>query len=116
MPDDPLIPSLFNYLQKISSESGLILLSIGRFKVTPFVQETTDSQNLLTAEINNPLSNVQEIDFNITIKGTYSSFKSFLAKIEKSARLIKIENVSFDSKQDDKGVLSFNLIMKTYSY
>lgn len=99
LPDSPSVPSLLNYLQKTSSESGLILTEISPFSVS----EAKDFANL------------KETALSIKVSGSYSSFKNFLSSLEKSARLIEIENISFSSG-DTKGSSIFNLSLKTFSY
>jgi len=99
LPANPSLPSLFNYLQKASSESGLVLE-----KISPFtISSSPDFPNL------------QETVFNVAVAGSYSSFKNFLAVLEKSARLIEIENISFSSPAKGELVV-FNLKLKVYSY
>jgi len=99
LPNSPSIPSLLNYLQKTSSESGLILTEISPFSVS----EAKDFANL------------KEATLSIKVSGSYSSFKSFLSSLEKSARLIEIENISFSSSGTEEPP-TFNLNLKTFSY
>jgi len=103
LPDDPSFPSLFNYLQKTFSETGLILEKIDSFSIS-------SSQDLL---------DLKEAVFSIGVAGSYSSFKNFLSVLEKSARLIEVENISFSSSKKEEGVeelFVFNLKLKVYSY
>jgi Tfp pilus assembly protein PilO len=99
LPDKPYLPSLFDHIQEISSESGLILSEIGISKTSP-VEES---------------SYFQETNISVDLTGSYSSLKDFLSSLEKSARLIRIENISFSSEEDDP-FFSFSLMMKVYSY
>ena len=100
LPSDPSLPSLFNFLQKASSQNGLILEDIGVFSVT--VSEE------------NP--EIKEINLNLGASGSYSSFKNFLSTLEKSARLIEIENISFSAPEEKESSFSFDLKIKVRSY
>jgi type IV pilus assembly protein PilO len=99
LPDNPSLPSLFSYLQETSSESGLVLERISPFSLS-------SSQNF---------PGLQETIFSIEVSGVYSSFKNFLSLLEKSARLIEIENISFSSGGDDES-FAFDLKIKVHSY
>jgi Tfp pilus assembly protein PilO len=101
LPGDPSIPSLFNYLQKTASESGLILEKVTSFK-------TVKSEKL---------SDFRETVVGIEIIGSYRSFKEFISVLERSARLIQVENISFSMKEEEESsLLVFNLRFKTYSH
>lgn len=99
LPDDPSLPSLFNYLQKTSSELGLVLE-----KISPF-----------TVSFSEDFPNLQETVFNIEVTGSYSSFRNLLSILEKSSRLIGIENISFSSPEEKESFV-FDLKLKVYSY
>ena len=93
------VPSLFNFIQKAVSQSGLVLKSISSF---------TSSGGTGTA-------NVKNIQFSVQVSGPYSSFKNFLSILEKSARMIEVENISFSGK-GGAGSLDFGLKIKASSY
>ncbi|MDP2966935.1 MAG: type 4a pilus biogenesis protein PilO [bacterium] len=99
LPDNPSLPSLFNYLQKTSSESGLVLE-----KISPF-----------TVSFSEDFPNLQETVFNIGVTGSYLSFRNFLSILEKSSRLIGVENISFSSPEEKESFV-FDLKLKVYSY
>lgn len=94
IPSSSSIPVLFNYLQKTSGETGLIL------------------ENLTFGEIAG--DKVKEISIHLQIVGDYSSFKNFLSAIENSARFFEVKSISLSSS--GKGKFSFNLEITTYSY
>jgi len=58
----------------------------------------------------------------LSLSGFYESFKNFLKKIEKSARLIEVEKISFskgeskkiEGMEGEEGILNFNLTLKTF--
>lgn len=98
LPPDLSLPSIFNFLQKASSQSGLVLKAISPVNTSP-------SEEISTAS---------ETKFSISVVGAYSSFKDFLSTLEKSARLIEVENISFSSPSEPS--LTFNLRIKVFSY
>jgi len=99
LPDNPSLPALLNFLQKASAQSGLVLKGISPFTVS--------------SAGNNP--NLRKTQFSLELSGSYSSFKEFLSTIEKSARLIEVENISFSAPKEGD-TFTFNLRIKVYSY
>lgn len=96
LPSTLSLPSLFNLLQKIASQNGLIVKDMNSSYVT------------------NP-EGIQEVRVDLKVVGLYSSFKSFISVLEKSARMIEIESFSFSTPQEGE-IFDFILTMKTYSY
>lgn len=99
LPDDQSLPSLFNFFQKASSLSGLILKGISPFAVSQ----------------SNIISYLKETQFSLQLTGSYSSFKNFLGAIEKSARLIEVGNISFSAPAEED-LFNFNIRIKVNSY
>lgn len=99
LPVNPSLPSLFNFLQKASSESGLILTEI-----SPFTISSSED-----------FANLKEAIFSIKVSGSYSSLKNFISILEKSARLIEVENLSLSLGGEGESP-AFNLRLKTFSY
>ena len=104
LPTNPPLPSLLKFLQKITSENGLILTSINFASAEPTVGTT----------------NIKEIQASLELSGSYSSLKNFLKVLEKSSRLIEVDNISFSVSQDKGGniseILKFSLSIRTKSY
>jgi len=98
LPTDSSLPELLDFIQKKTSQSGLSLNSIS-------------PATILSGEE----KGLKEIRITFTVVGGYSDFKSFLSILEKSARLIEIENMSFSSPEKE-GPFTFNLTIKVYSY
>ena len=94
LPEDPSIPSLFNFLQKSSAQSGLLLEKIGSISV----KEEGKLKKWTTT---------------LQLKGDYPSFKNFISILEKSARLIKVEKISLSSEGEAP---TFNLTISFFSY
>jgi Tfp pilus assembly protein PilO len=91
--------SLFNFLEITSAETGLILTEIGSFTIVPAAEGKT----------------LKGVEFNFQVMGSYASFKSFLDKLERSAKIIMIENLSFSIPERGE-LFTFDLKVKTHSY
>lgn len=102
--DSPLsISNLSDFLQKTSSQNGLILRKISTV--------SSPNEKVSTKE----KTGLKENYISLTLEGSYPSFKNFLSVLEQSARLIEVENISFLSPE--KGdIFSFDLRIKVYSY
>ncbi len=99
LPSGPSLPSLFNFLQKTGSQSGIVLKGISPF-----------------ATISQEESKTRKTEFSLEISGDYTSFKSFISILEKSARLIEIENISFSLPKEGSDIFTFNIKMAVSSY
>lgn len=99
LPEDPGLPILFDFLQRSSSQSGLVLTEA----------------NLSALPSPTQPSEIQETKVKLTVSGSYSSFKNFLSILEKSARLIEVESLSFSSPPKEESI-KFDLQIKVYSY
>ena len=99
LPDTPEMPALFDFLQKSASQSGLVLKG-------------------LDADLN-PLEKIggvfRQTRLNLFLTGSYSSLKIFLSTLEKSARLIEVESISFTSSGEG-GPINAKMRIKVYSY
>ncbi len=99
LPSNLSLPSLYNFLQKTSSENGLILNSIGSFSLSRLPERT----------------NIQLISIPIEVSGSYPSLKNFLKALEKSTRIIEVDGISFSSPEE-RELFGFKLGVKTHSY
>jgi len=97
LPADFSLPAFFANLQRIASQSGMILNQIGEGPI----QKT---------------GAIQERSFSLSLSGSFSNFKNFLSALEKSAKLIEVENFSFTSLKSAEESISFTVSIKTYSY
>jgi len=95
---------MFNFLDGASFQNGLILKEVGMDKV---------SSSKIAPRI-------KENYIRFVVSGSYSSFKNFLSVLEKSARIIQIESISFrssgTSSQKGEMPISFNVTIKVNSY
>lgn len=100
LPNDSSLSSLFNFIQKVSFQSGLVFEELGSF--------TTLSSK--------EASDIKESQIDLVVAGSYISLKNFISTLEKSARLIEIERISFSSPLEKEAPFIFNLTIKVYSY
>ena len=117
LPDDFSLPFLFDFFEKIVSRNGLSLTNISQSSASQSSSRSsrfTKGQEILEdAEIDSGLEENRTILF---LTGPYSSFENFLYYIEKSARLIQVENATFSLSQEESSVIKFNLKLKTNNY
>lgn len=107
LPSEFSMPSLLKFLQKIAPENGLILTTVSSFSIQPSPQRM----------------DIKEIQGSLKLSGSYPSLKNFLKALEKSARLIEVDSISFSvsQKKEDETVeiseiFNFQLEIKTNSY
>jgi len=103
---EPGLPALFNFLQTAASQNGLVLRKIAPTLPSPLKEE-------LVKEGWSP--EIRETGINLIVTGSYSSFKNFLSILEKTARMVEVESISF-SVLEEAGPIDFNLRIKVYSY
>lgn len=100
LPDSIDIPALLNFIKLSCSQSGLVLESISPFSIKAV----------------SGMTNVKEISMDLKVSGSYAAMKNFLFVIEKSARLIEIQDISFSSPASSQDLFTFALKIKVYSY
>ena len=101
--------SLINFIQSASSQNGLILKKIESFTIAS-PKPATPSPG-----VSQPTTKVKEISFGFETSGSYFALKNFLNTLEKSAKIIEVENVSFSFAEKEE-IPTFELKIKTYSY
>jgi Tfp pilus assembly protein PilO len=94
LPDNPSIPPLFNFLQKSSSQSGLLL------------------ENIVSINLKEE-GRLKKWTTTLKLKGDYPSLKNFISILENSARLIKVDKISIWSEGESP---SFDLTISFFSY
>lgn len=96
-PQSSQFPALFDFLQKASSQTGMVLTNVSPLmgKLSSGSQE--GSENVI----------------NLTVLGTYPNFREFLRVLENSSRMIEVENISFSVQEKSS---EFSLKIKVYFY
>ncbi len=103
IPSDPDYDKLIAYFEKTTAENGLIIsrISISEPKEFKEIEE---------------IKKIKEIKIFVNLVGTYASFNNFLSKVEKSARLFEVEEISFTAPQKGLNLFSFEVKLRVYSY
>lgn len=105
LPSQPSVAALFNFLNKASSENGLIV-------------ENTDIGQLYN--LGETGQGIQNMPFEMSFSGSYSSFKNFLSSIYFNSRLIEVSSIKFfspEKPEKEKGNLfTFDLKLQAHSY
>jgi len=102
LPSEISLPALFNFIQRLSLESGVILKEIkGGTPSSSSIQGATG---------------VQTFSFPLGLSGSYSSFKNFLSNLYQNSRIIDVDTVKFSSPKEGAKteLFEFNLDLKTY--
>lgn len=100
IPSEPLLPSLFDFLKKTASQTGLIL------------------KNINLGGVSQPPESVRikEISVDLELEGSYSALKDFLSAVQRSARLINVRDMSLEVSEKAKEPFGFTVKLKTQSY
>jgi len=86
------LPNLMNYFQRSASKAGISMENI-----SPALVATVKGQKIRASRV------------NVIISGEYLALKDFLGIIEKSSRLIEIEDISFQSPNKEGDPFRFNI-------
>jgi len=100
LPTEPSAAAIFNFIQKASSENGLILLD-------------TDIGGLYSLGAA-AVEKVQKMPFSISVSGSYPSFKNFLSSLYKNSRFVDVKTISFSAPE--KNLFTFDLELEVHSY
>ncbi|MEF8846912.1 MAG: type 4a pilus biogenesis protein PilO [Candidatus Paceibacterota bacterium] len=100
LPSKPGIPSLLNYLYSAAAGSqGLLMKNVGAISQSSYQ------------------GNIKKSNLNITLSGAYPSFKNFLKMVEKSSRIIEVNNISFTvPRGEDKAPPQYDVKLSTFFY
>lgn len=100
LPDDSSLPSLYNLIQRLSSESGLILRQISAVEDATEVLE--DVQAKTTA-------------VSLNLEGSYEGLKTFLSRTQTAPRLLDVVSVGFESPSSELS-FQFTVHLNAFSY
>jgi len=87
LPDEPSVPAMVYFLQEKTEESGMVLDGFNLQQAAPGTRAAQRTK-------------VKKTGFSLKLKGTYKSFRVLLEKLEKSSRLIEVEDISFGSLEE----------------
>ncbi|MBI4811977.1 type 4a pilus biogenesis protein PilO [Candidatus Falkowbacteria bacterium] len=117
LPDTKDTAGFLNNIDYLSFQSGMILGAIsfaeqhreGGAAAPPL----DDKAQLTVHEAGIPIT-FGSILINVSTTGTYESFKSLLAGLEKNIRLTDIQSISFVSKGESANIFEFKIAAKIY--
>ena len=97
IPDGRDLANLMNYFQRSASKAGVSMENI-----SPALVASVQGQKVRASRI------------NLVISGEYIALKSFLAIVEKSSRLIEIEDIGFQAHSEQDDPFRFNISTKVH--
>ena len=100
LPQDSSLSSLLSFFQKESSENGLLLKNVN------------PTERKRKEEPKGILAKVKETYISLNLTGTYPSLKGFLESLEKSSRLIEVENISIDAAKEE--LPEYDILIKVH--
>lgn len=112
---DQLLPDHVDNIQLIidvngiAKEHGMIIKNI---KVTADADSDEKSSKNAVASDDEKGSSLGNMLLSFNVTGTYDAYKSFLADLATSLRVIDISSTSFNT--DDKGIYTYNVELETY--
>lgn len=96
LPENPQIPELLAFIQRSTSQSGLMLGDV--------------NLGSMSAE-----DNIKKTKVNFLMMGDYIGLKKFISLVENSSRLTDITSIYFSSPEEGE-LFKFNLKITAYSY
>lgn len=115
LPSESNLGQLVYFLQKESTDNGLILKSLSLSKMSSESGAKNQQQNA-----------VGDIVFSLSMMGDYPALENFIKSLEKSSRIFEIGNIAFGSSELSSGSspspvqtqqgYSFNIQVTTHSY
>jgi Tfp pilus assembly protein PilO len=98
LPKEPSLPEVLEFLTQASSQNGMTFKKLTSSAVVLPKTATKISDSSSASESETP-PRLKEISVEFEVSGDYSSLKNFVITLEKNARLIEIESISFSSRQ-----------------
>lgn len=109
------LESLEEFFPK-NPESGLLLVNLDNLsRENSMLLKNISITEGRAEDLGQNPGEINSFPFQISVSGSYGSFRSFLESLEKSRRLIEINQLSFDSgKAADRDFYEFSLQANTY--
>lgn len=98
IPNDPQLPGLYEFLQKLSAGSGLVMRSIVASQDTPALN-----------------SRLKRINTSLQLGGSYEGLKLFLSGLQSASRMTDVTSINFSDPKAGTGFV-FNIGAESYSY
>jgi len=107
LPDNFYFAPLVYFLQKKTSENGLISKSL------TFSQSVSSLGRVSAGAVSKEIKNVS---FTLNLTGSYKGLKNFLLSLEKSSRLFEVRNISFVSLKSANQLKNQPNQLKNYDF
>ncbi|MDP3764293.1 MAG: type 4a pilus biogenesis protein PilO [bacterium] len=119
IPSSEFKPELISIMESLANQNGLSLVSVNIEAPNETTGVTSNRRGQTVSK-----ETISKLLININASGTYSSFKSWLAAVQKSLRIIDVGQISFSitKKKTAEGeslpnidpAIDYNIGMKTY--
>ncbi len=106
LPDSVDNVGLILDMNALAARSGLTLSNLD---VTSNAPTKSEAPDVLPRPNGNPMSS---IDLSLSATGTYSALQAFLVGVEKSLRLIEVQNISV--RGSDTGVYAYQIKLRIF--
>jgi len=118
LPQNVSFSSLFNFLQAAAQKNGLVVSDVTIPKRVPLVLQKKVTDKKGRKVILKQKTNLDYYPFSVQVQGSYNNFEGFVSDLEKSARMIEIDNINFSVpiKLSTSSLFSYNLGLKVYSF
>lgn len=125
LPQEVSLASLLRFFHTQALVSGLVMKNLSPIEETPQATQTkvggAGSGEGDKESAKAPDEKIKETSFRLAVEGPFASLKDFLYAIEKSSRLIEVENIAFKEgkpggKEGEPVTFEFNLAVNVYSY
>lgn len=118
LPKEPSLPEVLEFLTQASSQNGMTFKKLTSSAVISPKTAAKVSGSSPTSE-SETSPKLKEISVEFEVSGDYTSLKNFIITLEKNARLVEIESISFSSRQKKTAEgfsPTFAFKIKTYSF
>ena len=97
MPQDAGLPVLYDHLQQLGANSGLIVTSLSG------------------TSAGEAAAGVVALNFQVGFSGSYGGLKNFLDAAKRSARVLNVNRVAISSVSPDSGELGITVELSAYA-
>jgi Tfp pilus assembly protein PilO len=98
IPGDIALPGVYHDLQRMGSESGLVLVGV------KFTEEQFDDELVLA-----------KTNIDLKLEGSYSGVKNFLLQVKSSERMFNAQSAILEVQDNITGILSVQVHVEAYA-
>ena len=120
IPDRSDIPDLYAHLETLLKTSNLTLSAIQAVDQTPVIEQNpgaatgTETMTIGAPQEQQltPTPSLGMVSVSLEAQGALEGYKQFLSSLEKSLRIIDVQNVEINT--DENGILTYRITLRTY--